>query len=249
VNYSQLKESKKLPNNSIYLVLFLILIIVFSSGVLRSNLIELINSFRGDKNEVAYFPFKEAGIIPLSIGNYWELKHDIIHENLSNHSFFYTGIITDSLKVKYQFAFYTVAIKNSNWLYWNGEDGLYLMGGVDIQDTLVTKILRYKYPSKPGEIWQTANIKFNQSNQKFYIEEPFTIRCVTIDSSYYTPLGTFNCVVYHFEQEFTTSSKMILDNYLFFTPDRGFIARECKENGKLKEIWTLNKQRVWKIYK
>jgi hypothetical protein len=57
-------------------------------------------------------------------------------------------------------------LEDYNWLYSNGENGIYQCGGIASGDTLFRRDLRYKYPVNKGDSWSVPLLEYDFADQK-----------------------------------------------------------------------------------
>lgn len=180
----------------------------------------------------------EAGtLVPLSTGNYWSfVQYSYIDGRIIEG-------LTDSFRINISGQIsvfvsgrsYTASLWNSfditshkpasyKWLYWNGDDGLYQLGGVTNSDTTLTKILYLKYPVRIGEVWHVPWLVYYPESDKFVVEDTLSYECLAIDDSVQTPAGTFKCIVYHYRIRPQPDVLESWDYYQYFNPSVGLVA-------------------------
>ncbi len=108
------------------------------------------------------------------------------------------------------------------WLYWNGPEGLYWLGGIAARDTLLHKTLLFKYPAEVGDSWTTVRIDYDHWDGFYYLDT-LTVDLVSKDETIETPTGNFQCHVYHYRKKLDDIF-VPLDYYHYFIPDVGRIA-------------------------
>lgn len=107
------------------------------------------------------------------------------------------------------------------WLYWNGPDGLYWLGGISKTDTLLYKALLFKYPVQGGESWNVIRINYDDANQRFYFFDTLAVSLVSKDEPIETPAGEFKCYVYKYSKRSAFDVYENWDYYHYFTPGIG----------------------------
>ena len=126
----------------------------------------------------------EKELVPLAVGNYWAYQQlwyggvdGEVLEGLTDSVLFM--VIGDTL-LSIDGSEHRTAIRSSTfpfdgvpadhrWLYWNGDDGTYLMGGISGNDTLIYKSMVYKFPISKGESWQAHRIYYDYFLQEFEV--------------------------------------------------------------------------------
>ncbi len=201
-------------------------------------------------------------LLPLTIGNYWA------YEQLTTRSGggFISGL-TDSAKVAnvgtttvtFEGHSYRAAIlqwfyplgnpTDFKWFYRNGDNGLYLLGGMSSTDTLVHKMLGYKYPAQEGDSWEIQRLLYNFYTQEFELEDTTTIyTCVATDEAFTTPAGTFTCYVYHHRVTIWEEPGLPIedwDYYEYYAPGVGLVGTLIRSgiDGHLKwKTWLYDYQ-------
>lgn len=191
-------------------------------------------------------------LMPLAVGNYWAYERSRYYDGQVSEG------LTDSVKaeivaettVTYAEQAYKVALSNGfyavpsvpshvNWLLWNGEDGLYLLGGMSSNDTLVHKILHAKYPVQQGDSWQVSWLYYIWEPGNFVIEDTETITCIAINKKFETPAGTFRCYVYQFRRQTVDDVAAKSDFYEYYAPGVGLVGQEIKNEGILTFRYVL----------
>ncbi|MCH8838988.1 MAG: hypothetical protein IIA60_14535 [Candidatus Marinimicrobia bacterium] len=146
-------------------------------------------------------------LLPIAEGNYWTSEQINWGDGQIEEGFEDTGkvVIEKMMTIQFEGTEYQVGVRNVhfpvdlksdlNWLFWNGPDGLYFMGGVSSFDSLTTKVLQLKYPVEVGESWMVPRMVYDGT---FRVADTVAYVCVDTDAPYETPLGTFQCVVYSY---------------------------------------------------
>lgn len=109
------------------------------------------------------------------------------------------------------------------WLYWNGPDGLYWLGGIAATDTLLYKSLLFKYPAKVGESWTAIRINYDSVYEKFYFFDTLSVSLVSKNEAIETPGGGFNCYVYSYRRQLSDIA-VPLNYYHYYVPGLGRVA-------------------------
>lgn len=110
------------------------------------------------------------------------------------------------------------------WLYWNGPDGLYWLGGISPTDTLLYKTLLFKYPAEVGESWRVIRINYDDYEEKFYFDDTLTVSLVSKNEIIETPAGKFKCHVYSYRKRPADDVSVKWDYYHYYLPGLGRIA-------------------------
>ncbi len=111
----------------------------------------------------------------------------------------------------------------SRWLYWNGNDGIYSIGGYSILDTLFTKGIRIKYPVEAGEIWQGQDVFY--TGAEFFTRESIFTKCISVNETISTSIGTFECYVFVNRKIVAEDVNGFYDYYQYYSPDIGLICQ------------------------
>ena len=174
-------------------------------------------------------------LVPLEVGNYWEyvdytFSGDEIIEGLTDSI---RMEITDEMTMNYEGEVYTAAVRSIfypvwndeadpiKWLFWNGENGVYLLGGISPTDMFISKIFRYKYPADVGEEWQWYRLACRYVDLKFTLSDTLTITCVGKNEPFETRAGTFKCYVYNYQRLPAEDVSEKWDYYLYYAPGIG----------------------------
>lgn len=147
----------------------------------------------------------EDVIIPLAVGNYWDVEsREYLNDSLTSSN---TGrtVITASYDLEGIVAYLLSAESNPNvgTLFANLDDGLYFMGSINEDDFVIldAPILFYKYPGNVGD----------SSGRYYEIANTSSIQDV--------PAGRFTCYEY-------TDERLLR---VYFSPGYGFI-RDYRES-------------------
>jgi hypothetical protein len=172
--------------------------------------------------------YAEDVLLPSAIGNYWKYSMKVYTSFTDS----VTYSIVDTLTVNYEDKNYKVFIakydnegSDPNWLYWNGPDGLYSMGGLTRTDTVIYPVLQFKYPVSQGETWEVPRMVYNLYGKEFYIKDTITYTCIDTNFLYITPLDTFQTYVYMFK---IRPAEDVQDKEIYkcyYTPSIGLIAK------------------------
>ena len=193
-------------------------------------------------------PNNNSVIWPLKPGNEWLfniIEPDWITEKFKRH-------IIDTLIVNFEGENYTVSKSTFHfenepqpeyqWLYWNGPDGIYFMGGISPKDTFLVKSLQLKYPAQKGDSWQTMHLEYDGYNQKFLVSEHIEYKL--IDNNFYleTPAGNFNCYVYEYISRPVPDQSLKWHYRFYYSPDIGLVHHETlsEEGFDVKYKYTLS---------
>lgn len=202
----------------------LVVILVFTMPLFSCN--------NTEPEEVIKPEFENNGLLPLKVGNYWKYKVEFLK---SDGSFFYDGlpfeIRINRQTVKNEMVpYYSRVYVDQNgkadtleWLFRNKSDGLYLLGGRAKRDSLFTSTLYLKFPVTKGEFWFFQGIVYNNYIEKFELNSSFKYTCVSTDSTFQTPIGTFSCIVFHHREKQAYDVLEEIDVYEFYTKQLGLI--------------------------
>ncbi len=197
----------------------------------------------------------EDVLMPLTAGNYWASQQLSLPEGLADSAIV---TITGDTLVQIDNTAYRAAIQSFTypidgtpsdlrWLYWNGTDGLYLMGGISSTDTLVHKMLLYKYPAQEGDSWEIQRLLYSYYTQEYEIEDTTTTyTCVATDEEFNTPAGTFICYVYHHRITIWEEPGLPIedwDYYEYYAPNVGRVGTLIRSglDGRLKwKTWLFD---------
>ncbi len=192
-------------------------------------------------------PISSEEIWPLKPGNVWlyRVEHPTwIKDTLKME-------ITGTMIVSYGGQNYTVSKmmfygKNQSppeyqWLYWNGPDGVYAMGGVSPTDTFVVKELELKYPSEVGDRWQYRSVAYSFNRKEFYIRDTLTYSLVGKEVPVETPAGKFKCYQYRFSQKPADDVGAVWDYNFYYSLGTGHVAEETisQLDGTTKDKYVL----------
>ncbi len=188
-----------------------------------------------EPEEIVIHETENNGLVPLKVGNYWKYKVDWLKED---GSFSYagwpyeakiTGQILSSLAQNDRPRYKRVYVNKFGnvdpfeWFYRNEEDGLYLMGGKNTNDSAFVKLLYLKYPVKKGETWLYTDLFFDVYEEKYILDEPIQYTCIDTAAIFDTPLGSFKCIVYYCREEIASDVSAEHDVYSYYAPNIGLV--------------------------
>lgn len=189
-------------------------------------------------------------VYPLAIGNYWiyndttfvygdTLVHQDRYDITGREIIQYVGEEWEVYHIEYTSSTYPEWEYPIN-LYQNSSEGFWNFGYYSSYDTLIYPSLIYKYPIIVGSKWNhitTSNVS-EQLDTLIY-------DCLSDDTVFTTPLGSFNCYVYHYsiptsgrgglgicpnQKYLTTLLKQTTNDtaqiYIYCTPGIGLIGGE-----------------------
>jgi len=110
------------------------------------------------------------------------------------------------------------------WIYWNGPDGLYWLGGISPTDTLLYKTLLFKYPAEIGESWRVVRINYDDYEEKFYFNDTLTVSLTSKNEVIETPAGKLKCHVYSYRKRPADDVATEWDYYHYYIPGLGRVA-------------------------
>jgi hypothetical protein len=109
------------------------------------------------------------------------------------------------------------------WLFWNGINGLYILGGISAVDTFVINNLELKFPAEIGDSWPVPNVKYSYSDEKFYISDTLNYSLVAKDDELQTPAGNFKCYVYKYSVKPADDVLEYWDYYEYYSIGTGLV--------------------------
>jgi len=181
-------------------------------------------------------------LMPLAVGNYWEYETtylDVIKDTIRYEVTAEVQVhIGDSSYTAYaaNFLFPSSGIEPYYWLRRNGEQGLYVMGGVSNTDTLYMNEIEYKFPSEEGETIQAPQVSFSRERLEFYVSDTLHITLIDKDREIVTPAGTFECVVYKFTISHGEDVFLKSDYFIYYSFEVGLVAQIATTENKPEEI-------------
>ena len=149
-------------------------------------------------------------LMPLAAGNYWLMEIQAYNDSLFRWADTAKSVITELYAGAYIDSAYCTGVEeyyynyrdeqpdHRQFLYRNGADGLYKMGEMTTDDTLIAPRFLHKYPVEVGDNWSNSEISGLASPGLASNAKPTVTnyRCVAIDEPFNTPLGTYSCIVY-----------------------------------------------------
>jgi len=113
--------------------------------------------------------------------------------------------------------------ENPKWLYWNGDCGIYALGGYSAADTLFEKGIKIKYPVEAGEIWHGQDVIYNGAD--FFTRPSIYTKCISVNEKINTPIGTFECYVFVDRKIVAEDVSGFYDYYKYYSPEVGLICQ------------------------
>ncbi|WP_337871641.1 hypothetical protein [Ignavibacterium sp.] len=141
-------------------------------------------------------------------------------------------------------AYNSYSLKYSNqinlyFLYWNGDEGLYEMGGISENDTLISKGIRIEYPLYKGNTWKGQYLYYN--GERFIVDKPIFRKCLAIDENLITPFGNFqNCFVIWTRASPGDDVGGYDDLYQYYSPEIGLVCQVFKFTAPDENEWYIN---------
>jgi hypothetical protein len=190
-------------------------------------------------------------LVPLTEGNRW--SYQLTYAGIIDS---FTVEITRSLDVRHEGHTYRVYGQSFRpnvipefplyaWLYANGRDGLYNMGGVADTDTFAVRFLHRKFPGRVGDTWPMRRIGYRESSSgKFEIIDTLWVRLVAIDEPIETPLGVFTCHVYKYTFQPAEDVAGLWDVFEYYAPGTGQVAEITRDHPSPSSSSTEIKQQV-----
>jgi len=147
-------------------------------------------------------------LFPLSIGNHWSyVQSSYMSGQVVSTDSFRLDIFRDMVVLTdeglYQVMVRTLTDLSTNtprddeWLFWNGGDGLYLMGGRTSSDSIFVKLFLLKNPALSGDTWQVPRLVYYFYSGQFGIQDTLVYDCFATNEEMVTLVGTFTCTVFH----------------------------------------------------
>jgi hypothetical protein len=162
-------------------------------------------------------------LIPTKIGNYW-VYQDSSYSNDSTKYDTVTGRITTSkimtvngeeVIVFTQCAYDKSGSPVQKIFIANKSDGLFSYGSDIDTNKLIYCGMIAKYPATAGYQW-TCNYYYYQYNDSTVRNMISHATCVNLNDTYSTPMGTFNCISYKFNNEFGETTE-------YYAPGIGYL--------------------------
>ncbi len=181
-------------------------------------------------------------LFPLAVGNYWEYEYT------------YLGSLYDTLRYEVvkqvevpindttftSFAFNLVPFPEGApeyyWLFRNGDEGTYLMGGISDVDTLYMNALQVPFPAETGTSFLEPGLVFSYSELRFYHNESKVVTLIDTDREITTPAGTFSCYVFKFWVSNGYDVIKGWDYYQYYNPGIGLVAQISYTEDTLDDI-------------
>lgn len=189
-------------------------------------------------------PREQWGLIPFRTGNEWVYEAYVIDRETADLIRRYTwgdyciGIVGDTVSnldgMEYDaFAWAhknmtTGAVTDYRWLYSNDEQGLWCLGGISSNDTLMNRTLLYKYPIRKGESFPVPCLTYHLYEHKWNYTDTLTFTCVDDSAWFHTETDSFLCVVYNYKREQAEDVSEWLDAYEYFHPGIGCVGKIIK---------------------
>ena len=175
------------------------------------------------------------GILPLKVGYYWHYKEYHFEQDstvglpvgetryrIRRVSFHATGNGYCSSLPLGVLAPLTNTESDLEWLRTNNANGLYLMGGMSLTDTLLTRHLDRKYPLAKGDSWFRPHLVYDLLEETFVCRDSILYTCVATEVLFATPLGTFSCVVYRYIEDLSEEDVLTdWEHYEYWAYDMG----------------------------
>lgn len=174
-------------------------------------------------------------LTPLRVGNYWRYQAWFFIEPFTVKAEITRKVSVNIAGVTYEASAYLIPYPIDTepppfeWLYWNGPDGLYCLGGISPTDTLFYKALQFKYPATVGESWPVIRINYDDYLGKFYFYDTLAVSLVSKDEPIETPAGKFKCHVYSYRKRPADDVATEWDYYHYYIPGLGRVAYTEKD--------------------
>lgn len=182
--------------------------------------------FDNDDNKL-----QEGVLQPFAVGNWWEYEIQRFSEPDTVRE-----VVSELVEVTVGDETFISFAWNSEidwgdfpeyiWLARNGDQGLYLMGGVAETDTLFINALQYKYPAEVGETWEVPQVSFSRTDYQFYISDTLSVTLIDNNRQIETPSGKYSCFVYYFQVSMGYDVLGYFGYYLYYKPGIGLVAQE-----------------------
>jgi hypothetical protein len=167
-------------------------------------------------------------IVPLTVGNHWEF----VDSTFNNDALLVVDTskfgITDKQIIEYEGNNYEVYYwtwynmytnppepQTKKWLVRNEQDGFWQYGLLNDADTLLLQNLFLKFPSSIGDSWPV--FAYVTTDTSINVGDTLLMECADNNSEYITPIGTFQCYVYHYDWVFSKTSTASFISQLGFT--------------------------------
>lgn len=180
-------------------------------------------------------------ILPLNEGNYWEYRWVQFYLDTSSvlkrKSFFRSSLFSEisDLQTNNHFKLISGFIEEdgasveseTSYLYNNTSNGLESFGAFAPQDTILLNSIYRQYPVQENDKWQYIRYGYFYLDEKFQIIDTISIECVSTDTTFITPIDTFQCILYKYRIiEDGGDYKNIDDHYAYYCPKVGLIGKE-----------------------
>jgi hypothetical protein len=186
-------------------------------------------------------------LMPLTVGNRWRYLSGLFNPPDTTVLEITRRIPVTIEGVAYEASAYKYyrqggAVSDVEWLHWNGDDGLYWLGGISDADTLLLKKLGFKYPAEVGESWPVPTMAYSSSDRRFYVRDTLTFHVVSTKEELETPAGKFECFVYRFSRKPAPDVLAYWNYFEYYSPGLGWVAeivRDPFENDRVKGMTIL----------
>ncbi|MBE9048104.1 hypothetical protein IQ255_27540 [Pleurocapsales cyanobacterium LEGE 10410] len=174
-------------------------------------------------------------LMPLQVGNWWEYQiikpqwANPIQDTVRNQIVKIISVSTDEQNYTvfgHNFVPFSDNSPEYYWLIRNGQNGLYQMGGIAETDSLILNNLEYPYPGEIGDSILIPQLSFSRENLNFYFSDSLHITLIDKKREVITPVGLFNCYVYHFSLSAGDDVLYGFDYFLYFSPGLGLVKQE-----------------------
>jgi len=217
-----------------------------------------INSSTDNNEENECRPIAEDVLEPHAAGNFWERVQLAYSDGDIETGLTDTGriVIEKLLPVEIGGISYKVGVSRVIYsgnisgedanLSWNGPTGLYSLGMIAFDDTLIVEpYLRCKYPVEVGEHWPVYITSYDPYESNFFVKDTLTYTCVKKNEPFITPIDTFNTIVYHYFYKPADDVISYWHTFQYYSPGIGPVGTEVYssfyttysyENRKLREL-------------
>jgi hypothetical protein len=167
-------------------------------------------------------------IVPLTVGNHWEFIDSTFYNDtllvVDTSKFGITGKqIIEYEGNNYEVYYWTWYNMYTNppepqttkWLVRNEQDGFWQYGLLNDADTLLLQNLFLKFPSSIGDSWPV--FAYVTTDTSINVGDTLLMECADNNGEYITPIGTFQCYVYHYDWVFSKTSTASFISQLGFT--------------------------------
>jgi len=191
-----------------------------------------------DENEDC-LKYVEGFLEPISEGNYWEREQLAYYAGQIDSSLTLTGriVIERIISLLINNTVYLVGLQRVIYpgdipnavanLLWNGPNGLYYLGMIAPDDTLILEpSIRYMYPVDVGENWPVQCYDYDPYEKKIYLSDTLVYTCVAQNEPFITPIDTFNTIVYHYYYHPAEDILEFWHSFQYFSPGIGPVGTE-----------------------